>query len=94
MNPCWLLSSTPIVRMPDEPLIKENNSDFICILVFLSLFCQLLEPGRQVGLIRGNSVEDFLKKVNSQLLSKARHYEPRLPTETALALLMYVQVIY
>ena len=48
-----------------------------------------MEPGREVGLIQGNSVQEFVKRVNLQLLRKAIKYPATLPIEDALGLLMY-----
>ncbi len=55
---------------------------------------QMLQPGRTVGLIEGNAVEDFLRKVNFQVFRKAETYTTDLPTERALELLMYVNYQY
>ena len=49
-----------------------------------------MEPGRGVGVIRGNSVEEVVHRINQQLLYKAKRINTTLRIDEALGLLMYV----
>jgi len=50
---------------------------------------QLLDPDKSIVLLRGTAVEDFTRKVNPRLWTKAKPYHPaHLSAETALSMLL------
>ncbi|ELT90372.1 hypothetical protein CAPTEDRAFT_24092, partial [Capitella teleta] len=57
----------------------------VTITVFT--YFQLLEPNRQVGILKGTASEMFVAKINNQLLAKADTRNSTLPIRSALALL-------
>ena len=48
---------------------------------------QLLEPGRHIGILMGTASEDYVRKINTQLLNKADRRPSTLDIRDALTLL-------